>query len=70
MEKENRPCFSRILICIDVLVIAGVEILCVRLYNLSIGAAVISGVISFVAMATLIVACIRWITPKSNDRDE
>ena len=59
-----------ILICIDALVIAGVEIVCIRLYNLSIRAAVISGVISFVAMATLIVACIRWITPKSNDCDE
>ena len=60
----------RILICIDALVIAGVEILCIRLYNFPVRAAVISGVISFVAMATLIVACIRWITPKSNDRNE
>ncbi len=50
----------RILICIDALIIAGVEILCVRLYDLTIRTAVISGAISFVVMVTLMVCCLRW----------
>jgi len=53
-----------VLICVDALVIAGVEILCVRLYNLPIHTAVISGVVSFVAIVILMVCCLRWIYAK------
>ena len=53
-----------VLICIDALVIAGVEILCVRLYNLPIHTAVISGVISLVAIVILMVCCLRWVYAK------
>ena len=54
----------RILICVDAVFIAGVEIFCVRLYNLSIRSAVISGLISFAAIVTLMVCCLRWIYAK------
>ena len=54
----------RILICVDALLIAGVEIFCVHLYNLSIRAAVISGLISFAAIVILMVCCLRWIYAK------
>ncbi len=52
------------LICIDALVIACVEILCVRVYNLPIHTAVISGVISLAAIVILMVCCLRWIYAK------
>ena len=54
----------RILIFVDALLIACVEIFCVRLYNLSIRSAVISGLISFAAIVILMVCCLRWIYAK------
>ena len=54
----------RILICIDALLIAGVEIVCVRVYDLSIRTAVISGITSLTIIVTLMVCCLCWIYAK------